>query len=107
MHSGPSGGGAHGDYQISRVKERSYWSQMKSSVQLYISSCKESTKNKTSHIKGQVPLQSMAISEPLTFWAMDCMGLLPETAVENKHILVVGGHFTEWCVAFLTQDQKA
>ena len=49
----------------------------------------------------------MVISEPFTFWAMDYMGPLPETARGNKHILVVGDHFTKWCEAFPTQDQKA
>jgi len=49
----------------------------------------------------------MVISEPVTFWAIDYMGPLPETARENKHILVVGDHFAKWCEAFPTQDQKA
>ena len=35
------------------------------------------------------------------------MGPLPETARGNKNILVVGDHFTTWCEAFPTQDQKA
>ena len=38
---------------------------------------------------------------------MDYMGPLPETARGNKHILVIGDHFTKWCEAFPMQDQKA
>ena len=35
------------------------------------------------------------------------MGPLPETSQGNKHILVVVDHFTKWCEAFATPDQKA
>jgi transposase InsO family protein len=38
---------------------------------------------------------------------MDYMGPLPETSHGNKHILVVVDHFTKWCEAFATPDQKA
>ena len=49
----------------------------------------------------------MVISERLTFWAMDYMGPVPETAMGNKHILVVSDHFSKWCEAFPPQDQTA
>ena len=32
---------------------------------------------------------------------------MPETTRENRHILVVMDHFTKWCEAFPTKDQKA
>ena len=32
---------------------------------------------------------------------------LPETRRGNKHILVLMDHFTKWCEAFPTADQKA
>ena len=35
------------------------------------------------------------------------MGPLPVTSHGNKHILVVMDHFTKWCEAFATPDQKA
>ena len=38
---------------------------------------------------------------------MDYMGPLPETPCSNKHILVMVDHFTKWCDAFPTSDQKA
>ena len=38
---------------------------------------------------------------------MDYMGPLPETSRRNKHILVIVDHFTKWCEAFATPDQKA
>ena len=35
------------------------------------------------------------------------MGLLPETSHGNRHILVAMDHFSKWCEAFPTKDQKA
>ena len=35
------------------------------------------------------------------------MGPLPETVHENHHILVMMDHFSKWCEAFPTKDQKA
>ena len=92
---------------LGMVKERFYWPHMKSFIQSYVNSCKECIESKTSCTKRQAPLQPHVISKPFTFWAMDYMGPLPETARGNKHILVVGDHFTKWCEAFPTQDQKA
>ena len=106
VHSGPSGGHMGITRTLGRVKERFYWPHMKSSVQSYISSCKECIESKTPCARKQAPLQPMVIREPFTFWVMDYMGPLPGTARGNKHILVVGDHFTKWCEAFPTQDQK-
>ena len=38
---------------------------------------------------------------------MDYMGALPETSRGNRHILVAMDHFSKWCEAFPTKDQKA
>ena len=38
---------------------------------------------------------------------MDYMGPLPETSRGNKQVLFVMDHFTKWCEAFPTHDQKA
>ena len=107
VHSGQSGGHIGITRTLSRAKERFYWPHMKSSVQSYKIICKECIESKTSCTRRQAPLQPMVISEPFTFWAMDYMGPLPETARGNKHILVVLDHFTKWCEAFPMQDQKA
>ena len=72
-----------------------------------MSSCKEYIESKISCAKRQAPLESMVISEPCTFWAMEFMGPLNKTARGNKHMLVVGDHFAKWCEALLMQDQKA
>ena len=64
-------------------------------------------RSKTSPTQGKAPLQPIVVSEPFTFWAMDYMGPLPKTSRGYKHLLVIGDHFTKWCEAFPTKDQKA
>ena len=51
-------------------------------------------------------MQSIEVNEPFTFWALDYKGPLPETSRGNKHILVLMDHFTKWCEAFPTPNQK-
>ena len=55
----------------------------------------------------KAPLKSIEVSEPFFFWALDYMGLLPETAQGNRHILVLMDHFTKWCETFPIKDQRA
>jgi len=52
-------------------------------------------------------MQTIEVGEPFTFWALDYMGPITETVRGNKHILVVMDHFSKWCEAFPTKDQKA
>ena len=54
----------------------------------------------------KAPMKTVSVSEPFTFRALDYMGPLSETARSNKYILVVMDHFTKWCEAFPTKDQK-
>ena len=52
-------------------------------------------------------MQPIPVGEPFVFWALDYMGPLKETSKGNRHILVLMDHFTKWCEAFPTKDQKA
>lgn len=57
--------------------------------------------------RDKAPMKTIDVNEPFTFWALDYMGPVSETARGNKYILVVMDHFTKWCEAFPTKDQKA
>ncbi len=82
---------------------------MQKFVENYIRQCDACIQRKSpgSFSTGSAPLQSIEVSEPFTFWALDYMGPLPETGRGNRHILVLMDHFTKWCEAFPTPDQKA
>lgn len=95
---------------LDRIRKRFFWPNMQKSVENYIRQCDICVKRKTPALtanNGAAPLQSLEVSEPFTFWAVDYMGPLPETNRGNKHILVLMDHFTKWCEAFPTADQKA
>ena len=107
LHSSSSGGHMGFNRTVSRARERFFWPQMQESVQFFIQNCPECNQIKDSHRLTKVPLQSIQVSEPFVFWAMDYIGPIKETDRGNKHILVLMDHFTKWCEAFPTKDQKA
>ena len=95
---------------LDRIRKRFFWPNMRKTVENYIRQCDTCAKRKApapTANNGTAPLQSLQVSEPFTFWALDYMGPLPETHCGNKHILVLMDHFTKWCEAFPTPDQKA
>ena len=100
LNSSFSGGHMGVNRTVSTARERE-------SVQLFIQHCPEYNQIKDNHRLTKALLQSIQVSEPFVFWAMDYMGSIKETDSGNKHILVLMGHFTKWCEAFPTKDQKA
>ena len=92
---------------IMRCKERFFWPKMNDSVTRFIQNCEECSRSKYDTKQTRAPLKPIEVSEPFVFWALDYMGPLPETAGGNRHILVMMDHFTKWCEAFATKDQKA
>ena len=53
----------------------------------------------------KAPQQTIQEGKPFTFWAMDYMGLLPDTARSNQHILLAMDKFSKWYEAFLTRPE--
>ena len=90
-----------------RVRARFHWPGIRKTVTRHIQLCKICNEKNSPTNRNAAPLGHISVSQPFTFWAMDYMGPLPETSRGNKHILVVVDHFTKWCEAFATPDQKA
>ena len=107
LHTSPAGGHMGITRTIHRARERFFWPKMRSSIIDFIQRCADCSRNKSQPLQGKAPLQPIQVSEPFVFWALDYMGPLQETSSGNKHILVVMDHFTKWCEAFATKDQKA
>ena len=80
---------------------------MQEAIQYFVGRCPTCNRNKSDSKQSRAPLQPIDISEPFLFWAMDYMGPISEMARGNRHILVMMDHFTKWCEAFPTRDQKA
>ena len=107
IHNRPFSGHLGLRRTLQRAKERFFWPRMSARITDYINSCSTCAQNKATSANSQAPLQSIDVSEPFVFWAMDYMGPLPETARGNRHLLVVMDHFTKWSEVFPTKDQKA
>ena len=107
IHCSPFSGHFGIKRTIMRTKHRFFWPEMISQIKEFVRNCEVCAQNKSGAQNQQAPMQSIDINEPFVFWAMDYMGPLPETARGNKHLLVVMDHFTKWCEAFPTRDQKA
>ena len=80
---------------------------MRRCIRTFVQLCRVYGELKVSTSTTKVPLHPINVSEPFVFRAMDYMGPLPKISRGNKHVLVVMDHFTKWCEAFFTQDQKA
>ena len=52
-------------------------------------------------------MQHLEVGSPMERVALDLLGPLPETEVENRWILVVGDYFTKWMEAYPLRDAKA
>ena len=107
LHDGPLGGHLGITRTEERVRKQFYWPGIRKTITKHIQLCKVCNHKNSPLNSNPAPLGHITVSQPFTFWAMDYMGPLPETSRRNKHILVIVDHFTKWCEAFATPDQKA
>ena len=78
-----------------RIRQRFYWPGIHNSVQTFIHNCHACAQRKIATHNNKAPTQHIEVGEPFTFWAIDYMGPLPETARGNRHILVMMDHFSK------------
>ena len=107
MHVSPFAGHMGVARTEERIRQRFYWPGIHNSVQTFIHNCHACAQRKIATHNNKASTQHIEVGEPFTFWAIDYMGPLPETARGNRHILVMMDHFSKWCEAFPTKDQKA
>ena len=107
IHDSPFAGHLGVTRTLDRIRERFYWPGMRESVEPHIRECSACAQGKDAPNTNKAPLRSIEVGEPFSFWAMDLMGPFPETARGNRHISVVMDHFTKWCEAIPTKEQKA
>jgi hypothetical protein len=108
VHDNPFAGHLGITRSEEKVRKRFYWPGICVDVEKYVKHCAVCAHHTSPVNLNRVPMGTIAVGEPFTFWAMDYMGPLPETSDGNKHILVVVDHFTKWgSEAFATPDQTA
>ena len=107
IHSSPFSGHMGVKRTLLRARTRFFWPKMAIHIKDFVNSCAKCAERKHGPHSNKAPPQTIEVNEPFVFWAMDYMGPLPETAHGNKHLLVIMDHFTKWCEAFPTKDQRA
>ena len=107
VHDSPFSGHLGATRTLERIGTSFFWPRMRKSVEEYVAACQVCAQCKLHDTSGKAPMQSIEMGQPFTFWAMDYRGPQLDTVIGNKHILVIMDHFSKWCEAFVTKDQKA
>ena len=105
IHSIPFAGHLGARRTILRARNKCSWPQMQTHIKTFIRNCHVVPKI------SKVPTMTKLLFSPFTLMSHSYSGLdmgpLPETSRGNKHLLVILAHFTKWCEAVPTKDQKA
>ena len=89
-----------------KIKQKFYWPGLQKDTKLFVSWCPECQKRSGPPKKYRHAIVEWQASYPFHHTGIDFMGLLPMSN-RNKHIPVIGDHFTEWYEAKPLPDQTA
>ena len=92
---------------IERLGERYWWVNWREFARNSCKKCDLCAAKKAPRKTPRAPMKICNVGAPLERIAIDCMGPLPESDRGNKHILVVGDHFTKWMEAYAMPNQEA
>jgi len=107
LHDGAAGGHLGSDKTLWKLKERFYWPGHYKDVQKWCSTCGVCTMHKSLASRPKAKLCTVSVSAPMELVAMDILGPLPETAVGNSYVLVIGNYFTKWMEVYPIPNQDA
>ena len=105
-HSSPTAGHLEVAKTPEKIKQRFYWPRLQEERKRFVSRCPECQKRSGPPKKYHHALLEWQSSYPFHHIGINFMGPLP-LSDGNKHILVIGDHFTEWYEAIPLPDQTA
>ena len=94
-HSSPTAGHLGVAKTTEKMKQRFYWPGLQDDTKLFVSWCPECQKRSGPPKRYHHALVEWTPSYPFQHIGIDFMGPLPMSN-GNKHILVIGDHFTNW-----------
>lgn len=106
-HDAPAGGHPGIKRTIAKVKDNFEWKGTEQEVEDYVKKCKECQKNK-SQGKFRAPME--ITDTPIEAWdkcAIDIVGPLPITNLDNKYILTFQDNFSKYLIAIPIPTQDA
>ena len=107
LHSGLVDGHLGEDKTMARLRERFYWPGQWADVRDFCRACTICATRKTPVPRRRAPLGTIKAGYPMQIIAVNILGPLPESAVGNSYILVVGDYFTRWIEAYAIRNQEA
>ena len=105
-HSSPTDGHLGVAKTSEKIKQRFYWPGLLEDTNLFVSLCPEGQKSSGPPTKNHHALVEWQASYPFHHIGIYFVGLFPMSN-GNKHILVIGDHFTKWYEAIPMPDQTA
>ena len=106
LHSSSTAGHLGTYKTIEKIRQRFYWPGFKEDVRLFINRCEKCQKRSNPPKTHRHSLVEWSPSYPFHHIGIDFMGPLP-LSKGNKHILLIGDHFTKWYEAIPLPDQTA
>ena len=105
-HSSPKAGYLGIAKTSEKIKQRFYWPRLQEDTKLFVSRCPECQKRSGPPKKYHHSMVEWQARYPFDHLGIDFMGHL-SLSNGNKHILVIGDHFTKWYEALPLPDQTA
>ena len=80
----------------STLRRSYYWPNMSGDVQEYVSKCTPCIRTKVTQYRPRRELRLFPATEPLSFVALDLLGVLPKSKTGHDYVLVITDRFTEF-----------
>lgn len=103
--AGGSHSGIERTYHHLRLKY--YWPKMYKDVYEHVHTCHECQQAKRDYQAKPAPLQPLPIGDIFSRWHIDILGPLPQTAANERYVLVLVDSFTKWCEAYPLKTQSS
>ena len=105
VHNSPAGGHLGVTKTLEKAR-RFYWPGQRRDIEDWCRGCVECGARKSPAKKHHAPMQLKIAGQPMQWVAMDILGPLPETAHQNKFVLVISDYFTKWSEALQCKTWK-
>lgn len=108
-HDIPIAGHLGSSRMYNRIKERYFWKNMRSDIEIYVKNCKSCQSNKAFRKINKAPMQiTTTASKPFDRISLDIVGPLPEAGIQKlRFILTLQDDLTKFSMAYPISNATA
>ena len=107
LHDDPAAGHLGIKRTLSRVQQRFYWVNYRTSIELWIQGCVPCQARKNPPKPARAAMKQFPAGHPNQRIGIDFLGPVRRTDSGNAYILVISDYFTKWTEAFAVADMCA